>query len=78
MSSMYTESHPCKTSFWSMIFIIIWKVAGEFMRPKNITVGSNSPFGVRKAAFHLSPSLMQMLLYPYRTSNLVKSVHLLS
>src|SRR6266478_6309522 len=25
-----------------MVFIIIWNVAGEFVSPKNITVGSNS------------------------------------
>ena len=48
------------------------------MRPKNITVDSNSPSGVRNAAFHLSPSLIQMLLYPHRTLNLVNSVHPLS
>jgi len=45
-----------------MMFIIIWKVAREFVSLKNITVGSNRPSGVRKAAFHLSPSLILMLL----------------
>jgi hypothetical protein len=61
-----------------MVFIIIWKVAGELVRPKNITVGSNNPSGVRKAAFHSSPSLIRTLLYPHHTSNLVNSVHPLS
>ena len=42
---------------YTVVFIIIWKVAGEFVRPKNIMVGSNSPSGVRNAAFYLSPSL---------------------
>jgi hypothetical protein len=28
-------------------------VAGEFVRPKNMTVGSNNPSFVMKAAFHL-------------------------
>jgi len=37
-------------------------VAGEFVSLKNITVGLNRPSGVRKAAFHSSPSLIQMLL----------------
>jgi len=33
---------------------VTWKVAGEFVNLKNITVGLNSPLGVRKAAFHSS------------------------
>ena len=40
-------------------FMNRWKVAGEFESPKNITVGSNSPFGVMNAAFHSSPSLIR-------------------
>ena len=44
-------------------FMNRWKVAGELHRPKNITVGLNSPLLVMKAAFHWSPSRMQMLLY---------------
>jgi hypothetical protein len=55
---MYTESHPCIISFWNIVFIIIWKVTGEFVRPKNITVGLNNPSGVRNTAFHSSPSLI--------------------
>ena len=51
------------------MFIIAWKVAGELVRPKNITVGSKSPRGVMKEAFHLSPFLMCMLLYPHLMSN---------
>ncbi len=47
-----------------------WKVAGEFINLKNITVGSNNPSLVLKAAFHLLPSLMCTLLYPHLTSNL--------
>src|SRR6266850_1886658 len=75
MSSIYTESHPCATCAQKMWFIIIWKVAGELVKPKNMTNGSNSPSGVRKAAFHLSPSLIWILLYPHRMSNLVNRVH---
>src|SRR6266403_6415227 len=75
MSSMYTESHPWVISVRKKVFIIIWKVAGEFVSAKNITVGSNRPSGVRKAAFHLSPSLIRMLLYPHWTSTLVNNVH---
>src|SRR6266850_3891472 len=74
MSSMYTESHPRATSRRKMVFIIIWNVAGELVSPKNITVGSNRPSCVRNAAFHLSPSLMRILLYPQRISNFVNRV----
>ena len=47
-------------------------MAGELHNPKNITVGSNNPILVLKAAFHWSPSLIRTLLYPHRMSNLVK------
>ncbi len=57
-----------------MVFIIIWKVAGELVRLKNMTVGLNSPFGVRKVAFHSSPSLICILLYPQQTLTFVKRV----
>ena len=69
------ENHPNMTWHLKIVFIIIWKVAGELVSPKNMTVGSNSPSGVRKAAFHSSPGLMWILLYPQRMSNLVKRVH---
>ncbi|KAF9801705.1 hypothetical protein IEO21_10048 [Rhodonia placenta] len=59
---------------WKMSFIIAWKVAGELVRPKNITRGSYSPRFVTKAAFHSSPALIWILLYPHLTSNFVKSV----
>ena len=32
---------------------------------KNMTRGSNRPWLVQKAAFHLSPYLIHKLLYPY-------------
>ena len=50
-------------------------MAGEFVNPKNMTVGSKSPSGVRKAAFHSLPGLMQMLLYPHQMLNLVNREH---
>ena len=58
-----------------MVFIIIWKVAGEFVSPKNMTIGSKSPSGVRKAAFHLSPSLIWILLYPHQMLNFMNREH---
>ena len=72
---MKMENHPNITCQQKMVFIIIWKVAGEFVNPKNITVSLKSPSGVRKAAFHSSPSLMRMLLYPHQMSNLVNREH---
>jgi hypothetical protein len=61
-SSMKIENHPSWTSCWNIMFIIIWKVAGEFISLKNMTVGSKSPSGVKKAAFHSSPGLILILL----------------
>ena len=54
---------------------MVWKLAGEFVSPKNITVGSNNPSGVRNDAFHLSPSLIWMLLYPHQMSSVVNNEH---
>src|SRR5712671_3197198 len=73
MSSMYTVSQPSSISSLNIAFIMAWKVAGEFVRPKNMTIGSYSPSLVMKAAFHSSPALIRTLLYPQRTSNLVNS-----
>jgi hypothetical protein len=36
----------------------VWKVPGLFVRPKYITKGLKSPWFVRKAAFHSSPSFI--------------------
>ena len=49
-------------------FMNDWNVAGELVSPKNMTVGLKSPIFVQKAAFHSSPSLIRILLYPHRTS----------
>ena len=57
----------------NMSFMNIWNVAGELHSPKNMTVGSKSPNGVLKAAFHWSPFLIRILLYPFRRSSLVKN-----
>ncbi|CCM07147.1 uncharacterized protein FIBRA_09485 [Fibroporia radiculosa] len=56
--------------------IIAWKVAGEFVIPKNMTVGLNNPHGVINAPFHLSSSLILTLLYPVHRSSLVNIVGL--
>jgi len=59
-------------------FIILWKVAGALEKPKYITVASKRPHLIINAVFYLSPSLMQILLYPYLKSILVKIEALLS
>src|SRR5271168_1475460 len=72
ISSMYMMTmHPSIMST-KMASIIPWKVAGELHIPKNITVGSNNPLFVLKAAFHSSPFFIRTLLYPHLTSNFVK------
>ena len=75
MLSMYTDNHPSPTAVQKIVFIIIWNIAGELVRPKNMTVGSNNPSWVRNAAFPLSPSLIQMLLYPQQMSTIINLVH---
>ena len=64
----------CNIKSFKMAFIMVWKVAGEFVSPKNITVGSKSPLLVWKAAFNSSPSFIHTLLYPQRTSSLEKTL----
>lgn len=61
MSFRYVSS-LLATMRLKMSFISFWNVAAEFVSPKTITVGSNSPLFVTKAAFR--SSLMQTLLYP--------------
>src|SRR6266851_3806385 len=75
MLSIYTVSSPLAIWVWNSVFIIDWKVVGEFIRPKNITVGSNSPLLVVKAAFHLYLFFTCTMLYPYLMLNFVKRVH---
>ena len=64
--------HPRLMMSSNVMSIIDWNVAGELHIPKNITVGSNNPLFVLKAAFHSSPCLIWILLYPHRTSILEK------
>ena len=59
-------------SLWKILFIMFWNVEGLLHNPKNMMRGSNRPQCVMKAAFHSSPFLMHILLYPQHTSNLVK------
>jgi len=56
------------------MIIMVWNVAGELVKPKNITVGSNDPSGVVNAAFHLFPPFIYILLYSYHKSNLLNTL----
>ena len=58
---------------WNRSFIIIWKVARELVNLKYITVGSYAPICIVNAAFHLSPSLILTLLYPYLRSSFINT-----
>ena len=71
VSSIYMETFPVLMRSQKMWSIINWNVTGEFVNPKNMTIGSNSPQFVQNAAFRLSPTLIQMLLYPHRMSSFV-------
>ena len=62
----------------SILFIILWNVAGALENPKCITAALKKPHLVINAVFHSSPSLMQTLLYPHLKSILVKIKALLS
>ena len=62
----------------NMSFIMLWKIADVLEKPKYITVVSKRPHLVINTIFHSSPSLMQILLYPYLKLILVKIEALLS
>ena len=47
-----------------ILFIIAWNVAGKFVIPKNITIGSKDPIYIINAPFHSFSSLILMLLNP--------------
>ena len=48
------------------------------MSLKYITVGSYAPICIVKAAFHSSPSLILILLYPHLKSNFMNTFLLLT
>ena len=41
---MYTMTCPSLISSWNMSFIMVWKVAGEFVSPKNMTMKGNKQY----------------------------------
>ena len=78
MSSKYTITSLMRIKSPSILFIILWNVAGILENPKYITVASKRPYLMINAVFHSFPSLMQTLLYPHLKSILVKIEALLS
>ena len=73
MSSMKVAVSSWFIRSLNRLFIIAWKVAGEFVNPKYMTMGSYALICVMNATFHLSPSLILTLLYPYLKSNFVNT-----
>ena len=71
--SMKAATLPILIKSLSNSFIIAQKVTGEFVSPKNMTVGSNDPLGIVKAIFHLSPSFIHTLLQLYLKSIFVNT-----
>jgi len=53
------------------LFIIVWKIAEEFVNPKYITVGSYTPMYTVNTVFYSSPFLILILLYPYLRSSFI-------
>jgi len=55
--------HP-RRSILDILFIMVWKLAGLLVRPKNMTKGLNSPRLCGMRPFHSSPSFTRTLLFP--------------
>jgi hypothetical protein len=75
MSSIYTVMVLHAISSRNIMFIMVWKVVGEFVRLKNMTVGSYRPSGVVNVAFQQSSGFIFTVLYPHQMSTMVKRVH---
>ena len=71
--SMQFASTPSWSNFLNILFIILWNVSSELHNPKYMTCGFNKSLFVKKAAFHLSSSLIHMLLYLQIRSSLLKN-----
>ena len=63
--SIKLATFPVLIRFHRISFIMVWNIAGEFVSPKNITVGLNNPSSVINTAFYSSPFFILILLYPY-------------
>ena len=70
-SSMKTATFPSLIISLRILFIIAWNIAGEFVIPKNITIGSKDPTCIVNTLFYSSPSFILTLLKPHHKSILV-------
>ena len=59
-------------NYYSIEFIINWKVTSELYNLKYITRGSNNPLFILKATFYSLSFLILMLLYLHQILSLVK------
>ena len=62
MLSRYTTTILSVIKSQKILFIIVWKVVGLLVMPKNITRGSKRSLLVQKAVFHSFLGLIQILL----------------
>ena len=72
MSSRQMTTIPSAMRSQKISFIIVWKLVGLLVIPKNIIKGSNNLQLVWNMAFHSSPGLIHILLKPQQTLSLVK------
>lgn len=61
-------------NYYSIEFIINWKVTSELYNLKYITRGSNNPLFILKATFYSLSFLILMLLYLHQILSLVKQL----
>ena len=61
-------SHPSTIMLPKAESMKAWKVGSELHQLKNMTTGLQRPYSMMNTTFHLSPSLMQMVLYPHQMS----------
>ena len=59
--------------FLSSLFTIVWNMAGEFVKLKNITIGPNNSSSIVKTTFYLSFSFILILLYLYLKFNFMNT-----
>ena len=62
ISSIKLTTYLVSIKSLSNSFIMAWNVAGKFIKPKNIIVGSNNSSDIVKTTFHLSLSFILILL----------------
>ena len=73
ISSTKATTFPSLIISLRILFIIIWNIAGEFVIPKNMAIGSKNLIQVVNAPFHLFFSLILTLLNLYQRSILVNT-----